>query len=247
VGEDALISRLRGHSGIRLGVMGGAFDPIHLAHLVTGQEALLQFGLDEVVFMVSGTPPHKKRRLAPAELRYLMTVLATASHPRFSVSRLEIDRPGMCYTVDTLETLAAALGPGSRIFFITGADAVLDILTWKEPSRLLDLCTLIAATRPGYDLSRLAAVLDRLGAGLVGPGAEARVEVMEIPALAISSSLIRERLAAGRPVRYLVPEAVAQFIEKNGLYAAGPAAAGRAEADAAGEERPGAGNCSAHE
>lgn len=218
MGEDDFISRLRSRTDLRLGVMGGAFDPIHIAHLVTGQEALLQFHLDEVVFMPSGTPPHKERQLAPAELRYLMVALATASHPRFSVSRLEIDRPGVGYTVDTLELLAGALGPGSRVFFVTGADAVLDILTWKQPARVLELCTLIAATRPGYDLSRLATVLDRLEPGLVGSGLEARVRVMEIPALAISSSLIRERLAAGRPVRYLVPEAVAQFIEKSGVY-----------------------------
>lgn len=219
--EDEVIARLRSRDWLRLGVMGGAFDPIHIAHLVTGQEALQQFGLDEVVFMPAGCPPHKRRELTPAELRYLMVALATASHPRFSVSRLEIDRKGIGYTVDTLETLADALGPRCEIFFITGADAVLDILTWKRPERVLALCTLIAATRPGYDLNRLAAVLDRLEPGETSGGMRERVRIMEIPALAISSSLIRERVAGGLPVRYLVPDAVAQFIEKNGLYVGG--------------------------
>ncbi len=159
------ITRLSTRTSLRLGIMGGAFDPIHVAHLVTAQEALLQFHLDEVIFMPSGRPPHKKRRLAPAEFRYLMVAVATASHPKFSVSRLEIDRPGVGYTVDTLEYLAAHLAPDARLFFVTGADAVLDILTWKDPPGVLELCTLIAATRPGFDLSRLSAAL-----GLAGPG-----------------------------------------------------------------------------
>ncbi len=211
------IARLSARSGLRLGVMGGAFDPIHIAHLVTAQEALLQFRLDEVVFMPSGRPPHKKRHVAPSELRYLMTAVATASHPRFSVSRLEIDRAGIGYTVDTLEYLAGSLARDARVFFVTGADAVLDILTWKEPSRVLELSTLIAATRPGFDLSRLSAFLASLGPE-AGPGPEARVRVMEVPGLDISSTLIRDRLAAGLPVRYLVPEAACQLIEKSGMY-----------------------------
>jgi nicotinate-nucleotide adenylyltransferase len=198
--------------------MGGAFDPIHVAHLVTAQEALVQFGLDEVVFMPSGRPPHKKRALAPAELRYLMVAVAIASHPRFSVSRLEIDRPGVGYTVDTLEQVRATLQSDAQIFFVTGADAVLDILTWKDPSGVLESCTLIAATRPGFDLSRLSGVLASLGPQVVGPGLDSRVRVMEIPGLDISSSMIRERLASGLPVRYLVPEAVCQLIEKTGAY-----------------------------
>lgn len=212
------ISGLSTRSGLRLGIMGGAFDPIHIAHLVTAQEALLQFQLDEVVFLPSGHPPHKKRRLASAELRYLMTAVATASHPRFSVSRLEVDRPGVGYTVDTLQFLAGALAPDARVYFITGADAVLDILTWKDPPGVLELCTLIAATRPGFDLSRLSALLASLGPGVVGPGPDARVQVMEVPGLDISSSMIRERMAAGLPVRYLIPDAVFQLIEKSGAY-----------------------------
>jgi nicotinate-nucleotide adenylyltransferase len=212
------ITRLSIRSGLRLGIMGGAFDPIHIAHLVTAQEALLQFRLDEVMFLPSGRPPHKKRQLAPAEFRYLMVAVATASHPRFSVSRLEIDRAGVGYTVDTLEYLAAHLAPDARLFFITGADAVLDILTWKDPPGVLGLCTLIAATRPGFDLSRLSAVLASLGPEVVGPAPDAKVQVMEVPGLDISSSMIRERLAAGLPVRYLVPDAAMDLIDKTGQY-----------------------------
>jgi nicotinate-nucleotide adenylyltransferase len=212
------IARLSKRPGLRLGIMGGAFDPIHVAHLVTAQEALTQFDLDEMVFMPSGHPPHKKRTLAPAEFRYLMVAVAIASHPRFSVSRLEIERPGVGYTVDTLEGVRGALRSDAQIFFVTGADAVLDILTWKDPPGVLELCTLVAATRPGFDLSRLSAALASLGPQMVGPGPAARVRIMEIPGLDISSTMIRERLAGGLPVRYLVPDAVCQLIEKTGEY-----------------------------
>jgi len=220
--SDGFISGLRDLPGLRLGIMGGAFDPIHMAHLVTAQEALAQFALDQVLFMPAGDPPHKNRRMAPAEFRYLLTAVATASNPRFSVSRYEIAREQVSYTVDTLEHLAGVVPPGTEMFFITGADAVLDILTWKAPARVLELSTFIAATRPGYDLSRLAGLLAELRTRTPGLVPEARVKTMEIPALAISSSMVRERLAAGKTVRYLVPEPVAQLIEKSGYYAAGP-------------------------
>lgn len=216
--QEGLIAGLRGLPGLRLGVMGGVFDPIHIAHLVTAQEALAQFSLDQVVFMPAGDPPHKDRRPAPGNFRYLLASVATAGNPRFSVSRFEIDRPGASYTVDTLEHLAGVTPPGTEMFFITGADAVLEMPTWKDPARLLELSTFVAATRPGYDLSRLAGLLDKLRTATVGLVPEARVKTMEIPALAISSSMIRERLAAGRTVRYLVPEPVAQLIEKGGFY-----------------------------
>jgi nicotinate-nucleotide adenylyltransferase len=217
--NEGLLQPLSGQGGLRLGIMGGAFDPIHMAHLVTAEEARVQFDLDQVVFMPAGDPPHKGRRLAPAESRYLLVSVATASHPRFSVSRFEIDRPGVSYTVDTLEHLTEVTPRGTELYFITGADAVLDILTWKDPARVLELATFIAATRPGYDLSKLSGLLDKLRADTAGLVPEARVKMMEIPALAISSSLIRERLAAGRGVRYLVPEAVAQILDKSGVYA----------------------------
>jgi nicotinate-nucleotide adenylyltransferase len=218
MGQDGLIAGLREKAGLRLGIMGGAFDPIHIAHLVTAEEALLKFELDQVLFMPAGDPPHKGRHVAPAELRYLCVSVAAASNPRFSVSRFELDRKAISYTVDTLEHLRNVLLPDAQIFFITGADAVLDILSWKDPGRVLELCTFIAATRPGYDLARLAGLLEQLRRLSPGFEPEERVKIMEVPALAISSSMIRERLAVGLTVRYLVPEAVAQLIDKSGFY-----------------------------
>lgn len=195
---------------LRLGIMGGTFDPIHYGHLVAAEEALVQFNLGKVLFMPTGTPARKTgQRVTPAEQRYLMTVIATASNPDFEVSRLEIDRPGVTYTADTMTELRTRYGDSAALFFITGADAVLEILTWKDSARLADLCTLIAATRPGYDLSPL---MERPApSGL-------QVETMEVPALAISSTEIRARVASRRPVRYLLPEAVAAYVSKNRLY-----------------------------
>jgi nicotinate-nucleotide adenylyltransferase len=195
---------------LRLGVMGGTFDPIHYGHLVTAEEALVQFNLDRVVFMPTGRPVRKThRRVSSAEDRYLMTVLATASNPDFEVSRVEIDRPGDTYTVDTMVTLRERLGPKAEIFFITGADAVREILTWKDASKFAGLCTFIAATRPGYDVSPAGGLPNAAGLSL---------EYMEVPGLAISSSDVRARVAARRPIRYLLPESVADYISKNGLY-----------------------------
>ncbi len=194
--------------------MGGTFDPIHYGHLVAAEEALVQFSLDRVVFMPTGEPARKTHRhVTSAEHRYLMTVIATASNPDFTVSRIEVDRPGVTYTVDTMMELRAIHGAETELFFITGADAILDILTWKDSERLAGACTLIAATRPGYDLSRIS----------TQPGAEAfTIELMEVPALAISSTDIRTRIAARRPVRYLLPEAVATYVRKNRLYEGAP-------------------------
>jgi len=197
---------------LRLGIMGGTFDPIHYGHLVTAEEALVQFNLDKVVFMPTGLPVRKPHRtVTPAEHRYLMTVIATASNPDFEVSRLEIDREGLTYTVDTMLALRDLHGPQAELYFITGADAVWDILTWKDSKRLADVCTFIAATRPGYDLARFSEEdAQRLS-----------IEFMEVPALAISSTDIRLRLAERRPVRYLLPEAVAAYVAKNALYMGG--------------------------
>lgn len=194
---------------LRLGIMGGTFDPIHYGHLVTAEEALVQFNLDKVVFMPTGIPVRKTHRsVTSAEHRYLMTVIATASNPDFEVSRLEIDRPGPTYTVDTIHALRDLYGPQAELYFITGADAVWDILTWKDSAELADACAFIAATRPGYDLGRFSEEKER---GI-------RIETMEVPALAISSTDIRSRFAERRPVRYLLPEAVAAYAEKNALY-----------------------------
>lgn len=218
--QDDPIYRLSERPGLRLGIMGGAFDPIHMAHLVTAEEALVQFGLDEIVFMPAGNHPFKARRLAPADFRHLLVAVATASHPHFLVSRYELDKEGVTYTVETLEFMSRTLASGTELFFITGADAVLDILTWKDPAKVLELSTLIAATRPGYDLSRLSSVLSELSPvpGGAGRPITDRVRFMEVPALAISSSMIRERLASGRAARYLLPDSVAQLVQKAGYY-----------------------------
>lgn len=195
--------------GRRLGVMGGTFDPIHHGHLLTAEEAAVQFGLEQVIFVPTGQPWMKAdREVSPAEDRYLMTVIATASNPRFTVSRIEIDGAGPTYTVDTLRALRE-LHPAAELFFVTGADAMLEIFSWKDPSELLSLAHFIAATRPGYDLAHFEAE---------APTAHPNVTVMNIPALAISSTDIRQRVREGRPIRYLVPEGVKSYIEKAGLY-----------------------------
>jgi nicotinate-nucleotide adenylyltransferase len=193
-----------------VGVMGGTFNPIHIGHLVTAEEARYAFALSEVVFVPAGSPWQKEREaVAAAEHRYLMTVIATASNPHFRVSRMEIERSGPTYTIDTLRGLRAEVGD-AELYFITGADAILQILSWKDPEEVLGEARFIAATRPGYDLDRLEKELPQ--------GFEDRVHVLEIPALAISSTDIRLRVRDGRPVRYLLPEGVAGYIEKNGLY-----------------------------
>jgi nicotinate-nucleotide adenylyltransferase len=190
--------------GTRLGVMGGTFDPIHVGHLVTAEEALHQFALDEVVFVPTGRPWMKEHDVvASAEHRYAMTAIGIEPEPRFHVSRLEVDRGGATYTVDTLRALRDEV-PGAELFFITGADAMLEIMRWKEPQIIFDLAHFIAATRPGYDVAALDAMPD--------------VTVMRIPALAISSTDIRARVAEGRPIQYLVPEGVEYYIEKVWLY-----------------------------
>lgn len=195
--------------GRRLGVMGGTFDPIHYGHLVTAEEALVQFALDEVIFVPTGQPWMKEGRdVSPAEDRYLMTVIATASNPRFRVSRIEIDRAGPTYTVDTLHALSTE-NPDAELYFITGADAILEIFDWKDPDQVLSHAHFIAATRPGYDLARFDATASTR---------HPNVSVMNVPALAISSSDIRERVREGRPIRYLVPEGVKSYIEKRSTY-----------------------------
>ena len=190
----------------RLGVMGGTFDPVHHGHLVAGSEVAHIFALDEVIFVPTGEPYQKDdRKVSPAEDRYLMTVIATASNPRFSVSRVDIDRPGPTYTIDTLRDLHEANGPNADLYFITGADALENILTWHDVDTLFSLAHFVGCTRPGHRLT---------GAGLP----DGKVSLVEIPALAISSSECRARVAAGEPVWYLVPDGVVQYIAKRHLY-----------------------------
>lgn len=193
--------------GAKVGIMGGTFDPIHLGHLVTAEQARDMLGLDEVVFVPAGDPWQKGTTTTPSEHRYLMTVLATAANPAFSVSRLEVDRSGPTYTVDTLRSLAEQLGTDADLHFITGADAILNILTWKDAGECLELAHFVAATRPGHDLH-----------GLESAGLVARVTVLDVPALAISSSDVRARFSAGQSVRYLIPREVEEHVRKHGLY-----------------------------
>ena len=185
--------------------MGGTFDPIHHGHLVAASEVQSLFDLDEVVFVPTGQPWQKAdREVSPAEHRYLMTVVATASNPRFTVSRVDIDRDGPTYTIDTLRDLHAAR-PDDELFFITGADALAQILSWKDADELFDLAHFIGVTRPGYELSE---------SGLP----DEKVTLQEVPAMAISSTDCRERVADGEPVWYLVPDGVVQYINKYALY-----------------------------
>jgi nicotinate-nucleotide adenylyltransferase len=190
----------------RIGIMGGTFDPIHLGHLVTAEQARVELQLDEVIFVPAGQPWQKDRDVTPAEHRYLMTVLATAANPSFSISRVEIDRGGPTYTVATLRAVRDA-DPEADLFFVTGADAILNILTWKAADECLALADFVAATRPGYDLKTLD-----------DHGLRSRVTLLDVPALAISSSDVRARFASGSAVRYLIPREVEEYARKHGLY-----------------------------
>ncbi len=191
--------------GRRLGVMGGTFDPIHHGHLVAASEVAVLFGLTEVLFVPTGQPWQKaEREVSPAEDRYLMTVIATASNPRFSVSRVDVDRTGPTYTVDTLRDLRQ-LHPDSEMFFITGADALEQILDWRDAEELFALAHLVGVTRPGYRLEDTHLP-------------EGSVTLVDVPAMAISSSDCRDRVGRGMPVWYLVPDGVVQYIEKRHLY-----------------------------
>ena len=199
----------------RIGVMGGTFDPIHHGHLVAASEVASTFGLDEVIFVPTGESWQKNERaVSSAEDRYLMTVIATASNPTFSVSRIEIDRPGPTYTYDTLRQLAGELtasrGAEPELFFITGADALAQIVTWNNADMVLNLAHFIGVTRPGHPL----ALPDGLPAG--------GVSLLEIPALAISSTECRERVGHKQPIWYLVPDGIVQYISKRGLYRSTP-------------------------
>jgi len=202
---------------LRLGVMGGTFDPIHYGHLVTAEEAVYQFELDSVLFIPSARPPHKTgvKSSSPAD-RLKMVELAIEDNVTLAASTLEIERAGPSYTVDTLRELHGQYGSEAMLFFITGADAILEILTWKEPETVLSESVFIAATRPGYPLRKLQDALPALNSR--GEPAIANVRVMEVPALAISSTDIRERVGSGRPFRYMVPQAVWSYVCEKGLY-----------------------------
>ncbi|GAA1358579.1 nicotinate-nucleotide adenylyltransferase [Arthrobacter rhombi] len=183
--------------------MGGTFDPIHHGHLVAASEVAAEFDLDEVVFVPTGRPWQKAdREVSDSEHRYLMTVVATASNPRFTVSRVDIDRPGPTYTIDTLRDLRRQR-PGAELFFITGADAMEQILSWKDIDELWSLAHFVGVTRPGHELPDLG---------------RQDVSLLEVPAMAISSTACRDRIRDKKPVWYLVPDGVVQYIAKYELY-----------------------------
>ena len=189
----------------RIGVMGGTFDPIHHGHLVAASEVGHFFNLDEVIFVPTGEPWQKaERRVSPAEHRYLMAVIATASNPGFWVSRVDIDRGGPTYTIDTVRDIADQM-PEAELFFITGADALAAILSWKDATELLAMAHFVGVTRPGYELSGTHLPADS-------------VTLVDVPAMAISSSDCRARVSHGQPVWYLVPDGVVQYIAKHRLY-----------------------------
>ena len=196
-------------SRYRLGVMGGTFDPIHHGHLVAASEVASRFDLDEVVFVPTGQPWQKShKKVSSGEDRYLMTVIATASNPRFTVSRVDIDRGGPTYTVDTLRDLHDQRGDDVDLFFITGADALAQILTWRDVDDVFDLAHFVGCTRPGVELNSPA----------IAELPAERITLMEVPALAISSTGCRERVTARQPIWYLVPDGIVQYIAKRGLY-----------------------------
>ncbi|GAB3669373.1 nicotinate-nucleotide adenylyltransferase [Actinocorallia lasiicapitis] len=193
----------------RIGIMGGTFDPVHHGHLVAASEVQHLFDLEEVVFVPTGEPWQKAdKQVTPAEDRYLMTVIATASNPRFRVSRVDIDRGGPTYTLDTLRDMQALFGPDVELYFITGADALGQMLSWHNAEQMFTLAHFVGCTRPGHPLQ--------------DPGLPAdRVSLVEVPALAISSTEVRDRVAAHQPIWYLVPDGIVQYIAKRSLYTPG--------------------------
>ena len=193
----------------KVGIMGGTFDPIHYGHLLAAEECRRKLLLDRIVFVPTGTPPHKTGSIASSEDRYAMTLLATAEIMEFSVSRTEIDRPHSSHTVDTLEEFLEQSPARCELFFITGLDALLGIDTWKDYMRLPSLCTLVSTTRPGYSASGVASLPEGIRLGL---------KLLEIPQFDISSTDIRSRVREGRGIRFLVPHLVEKYIEHSGLY-----------------------------
>lgn len=192
----------------RIGIMGGTFDPIHNGHLVAASEVAHRFGLDQVVFVPTGQPWQKAdKKVTAAEHRYIMTTIATAANPQFRVSRVDIDRDGPTYTIDTLRDIAK-LFPGAELFFITGADALASIMSWRDWEAMLEMARFVGVTRPGYELTK----------DMLPQDAQDSIELVDIPAMAISSTDCRARAKAGAPVWYLVPDGVVQYMAKNNLY-----------------------------
>lgn len=196
----------------RLGIMGGTFDPIHHGHLVAAEAAFDSLSLDLVVFMPAGSPAFKQdKKVSSGEDRYAMTLLATSDNPHFVASRFEVDRPGVTYTAETLSLMREAYPPNVEFYFITGADAIAEVTTWRDAGTIACLAHLVGATRPGYDLSCAEWAFEN-------SEYDFKVTYLEIPALAISSSYLRERVNAGQSLRYLTPDSVTGYIHKHQLF-----------------------------
>jgi nicotinate-nucleotide adenylyltransferase len=194
----------------KVGILGGTFDPIHNGHLLVAEYAAYEFDLEEVLFIPAGDPPHKQgQEITNTDDRYLMTLLATIHNPKFSVSRLEIEKKGLSYTLDTVRELKSSQ-PKTKFYFITGADSILEISTWKQPQKLLSEIEFIAASRPGYSLSEMDEELYNDYKDQIHP--------LEVPRLDISSTEIRRRVRRGEPIKYQLPEEVEIYIKKHGLY-----------------------------
>jgi len=197
----------------KIGIMGGTFDPIHTGHLVTAEAVCIEYGLEKVLFIPASNPPHKQQsHVTDVMHRYIMTVMATYSNERFYVSPMEIERAGLSYTIDTVLALIEQYGENTEFYFITGADAIQELPTWREIDHLLDLCYFITATRPGVtcDLKSIQ--------NLFGTKGRQRIQCLSTPDIEISSTDIRERVRQGRSIKYIVPESVEKYILKEGLY-----------------------------
>lgn len=211
---DAVLEKIKKLKISKLAIMGGTFDPIHYGHLITAETVRIKYHFDRVLFIPSGNPPHKHRKdISLCEHRYSMIQMAVATNPYFMVSRIEMDREGSSYTIDTIRELRAVLGNGIDIYFITGADALLEILTWKSPDELLTQCKFITVSRPGYERdaisSKVKELKDIFNSDIIN---------VNVPAVAISSTEIRKNAALGLSIKYMVPECVEQYILNNNLY-----------------------------
>jgi len=199
---------------VKIGILGGTFDPIHYGHLIIAEEIREFCKLDKVIFIPTGLPPHKTgRRVTDPEHRYNMLTAATASNPKFDVSRVEIDREGYTYTVDTLKQLKGIYGQNSEVFFITGADVIHELLTWKEYMQVFTMCEFIAAFRPGIDREVFVREINSLQDNY-----SAKIHMVETPVIDISSTDIRKRICDNKTIKYLVPESIEDYIRKFGLY-----------------------------
>lgn len=197
----------------KIAIMGGTFNPIHNGHLVAAEAVKEELNINTVIFIPTGNPPHKEPNPMYNEHRYLMTVLATASNPQFEVSRIELDREGKTYAIDTVKEILEIFGNNCELYYITGADAIEQIFTWKNPEELLSLCRFVAVTRPGYNKTTLQKTIDNLTDNYKG-----KITFLEIPALSISSTDIRNRVHSHKTIKYLVPQSVEEYILKSNLY-----------------------------